>query len=77
MQVVWSEIMAWINVFFSQNTANGFTLDKHEVKLHSCQNHNKISNIKSKPWDKKQHAAGRKSEDVHSFSEGEKGTTRV
>lgn len=22
MQVVWSEIMAWINVVFSQNTAN-------------------------------------------------------
>lgn len=68
MQVVWSEIME--QCFFSQNTAKNFTLDKHGVKVHLCQNHNKISNIKSEPWDKNNMQQVGTSEDLQSFSEG-------
>lgn len=42
MQVVWSEIMAWINVVFGENRAKfkkklAFILDKHGIKVHSSQ----------------------------------------
>lgn len=30
-----------------------FTLNKHGVKAHSCQNHNQTSNTKSEPWEER------------------------